>query len=58
MSTGIPCLSKHRNIYGERTTLLAMVVYWLLASGTARLFVMGKPVSVSEADEKLREQDK
>jgi hypothetical protein len=42
----------------EWTTLLAMVVYWLVASGIARLFVMGKPVSASEADNKLREEDR
>jgi hypothetical protein len=41
----------------EWTTLLAMLVYWVLAWGIVRLFVMGKPVSHAEADVKLQEQD-
>jgi hypothetical protein len=41
----------------EWTTLLAMLVYWLIAWGIIRLIVMGKPLSTSEADYKLNEQD-
>ena len=39
----------------EWTTLLAMVVYWLLALAIVKLFVMGKPISRTEADHKLVE---
>ncbi len=41
----------------EWTTLLAMLVYWVLAWGIVRLFVMGKPVSTGEASVKLAKQD-
>ena len=41
----------------EWTTLLAMLVYWVLAWGIVRLFVMGKPVSRTEAEVKLQKQD-
>lgn len=41
----------------EWTTLLAMFVYWLVAWGIIRLIVMGKPVSRSEASDKLNKQD-
>lgn len=41
----------------EWSTLLAMVVYWLAAWAIVKLFVMSKPVSTIEADEKLNEQD-
>ena len=41
----------------EWTTLLAMLVYWVLAWGIVRLFVMGKPVSTGEASAKLSSQD-
>lgn len=40
----------------EWTTLLAMVVYWLLATAIIKLFVMSKSVSVGEADAKLSER--
>mgnify|MGYP000499929437 CR=1 FL=1 len=40
----------------EWTTLLAMAVYLLVAWGIVRIFTMSKPVSVAEADQKLREQ--
>jgi hypothetical protein len=40
----------------EWTTLLAMVVYWLLAIAILRLFVMSKPVSRREAGYKLERQ--
>ncbi len=41
----------------EWTTLLAMLVYWVVAWGIVRLIVMGKPVSTLEAREKLNRQD-
>lgn len=39
----------------EWTTLLAMLVYWLVALGIIKFFVMSKSVSTREADEKLQE---
>lgn len=42
----------------EWTTLLAMLVYWLIALAIARLLVMGRTVSTPEAAEKLSSQDK
>ncbi len=41
----------------EWTTLLAMLVYWLLAEAIIRLFLMGKSVSTREASLKLNEQE-
>ena len=41
----------------EWTTLLAIVVYWLIAFALARLFLMGKTVSTPEAAVKLNRQD-
>jgi hypothetical protein len=41
----------------EWTTLLAMLVYWLLALAILKLFVMGRTVSTPEAAVKLEEQD-
>jgi hypothetical protein len=41
----------------EWSTLIAIVVYWVLAWGIVRLFVMGKPVTRAEAEVKLRQQD-
>jgi predicted phage tail protein len=40
----------------EWTTLLAMLVYWLLALGIIKLFLMSKTVSTPEAADKLNEQ--
>lgn len=40
----------------EWTTLLAMVVYWLLALAILKIFVMSKPVSTPEAAVKLDTQ--
>lgn len=40
----------------EWTTLLAMVVYWLVAIGIVRLLLIGKPVSRGEAAYKLEHQ--
>ncbi len=42
----------------EWTTLLAMFVYWVLALGIVRLFLMGKTVSTPEAAVKLEDQEK
>lgn len=41
----------------EWTTLLAMLVYWLLALAVIRLFLMGKTVSTPEAAVKLDRQE-
>ncbi len=40
----------------EWTTLLAMVVYWIVARGIIQLLRMGKPVSRTEAAYKLERQ--
>jgi hypothetical protein len=42
----------------EWTTLLAMFVYWLVATGIIKLFVMGRSVSTPEAAAKLEQQDR
>jgi hypothetical protein len=41
----------------EWTTLLAMLVYWMLAIGIINLFLMGKTVSTPEAAVKLDAQE-
>jgi uncharacterized protein YggT (Ycf19 family) len=41
----------------EWTTLLAMLVYWLIATGIVRLLLMSKTVSTPEAAEKLDRQE-
>ena len=41
----------------EWTTILAMLVYWLIAFGITRLFVMSRSVSTPEAAVKLRDQE-
>lgn len=41
----------------EWTTLLAMLVYWVIALGIVRLFFMGKSVSTPEAAEKLNREE-
>lgn len=41
----------------EWTTILAMVVYYVLALGIIKLLVMGKPVSTPEAAMKLNKQE-
>ncbi|MCL6590893.1 MAG: YggT family protein [Firmicutes bacterium] len=41
----------------EWTTLLAMIVYWLTAWGIIKLLQMSKPVSATEAAERLDEED-
>lgn len=42
----------------EWTTLLAIFVYWLLAYGIIKLFLMSKTVSTPEAAVKLDQQEK
>lgn len=39
----------------EWTTLVSMLVYWLLAAAIIKLFVMSKSVSAAEADQRLAE---
>ncbi len=41
----------------EWTTLLAMLVYWILAIGIIKLFLMGRTVSTPEAAVRLDNQD-
>lgn len=41
----------------EWTTLLAMLVYWLIAWGIIKLFVMSKTVSTPEAAVKLDKEE-
>lgn len=42
----------------EWTTLLAMLVYWVIAFGIIKLLLMGKTVSTPEAADKMNEQEK
>jgi hypothetical protein len=42
----------------EWTTLLAMFVYWLVALGIIKLFLISKTVSTPEAAAKLNSQEK
>lgn len=42
----------------EWTTVLAMLVYWLIAMAVIKLFVMGRTVSTPEAAIKLSNQDR
>lgn len=41
----------------EFSTLLAMVVYWIVAWGIVRLIVINRPVSSGEASHRIRKQD-
>lgn len=41
----------------EWTTLLAMLVYWILALGIIRLFFMSRTVSTPEAAQRMRDQE-
>ncbi len=41
----------------EWSTLLAMLVYWLIALAIIKLFLMGKSVSTPQAAVKLEEQE-
>ena len=51
-------ISKVSGSVFEWTTILAMLVYWVLAIGIIKLFLMGKTVSTPEAAVKLDEQEK
>lgn len=42
----------------ELSTLLAMIVYWLIAWGIVKLIVMNRPVSEIEARTELTQQDR
>lgn len=42
----------------EWTTILAMFVYWIIALGIIKIFLIGKTVSTPEAANKLNAQDK
>jgi hypothetical protein len=42
----------------EWTTLLAMFVYWVIAVGIIKLFLIGKTVSTPEAAVKLNKEEK
>ena len=42
----------------EWTTLLAMFVYWVVAIGIIKIFLIGKTVSTPEAAEKLNAQER
>ena len=42
----------------EWTTILAMLVYWIVAMGIVKLLVMGKTVSTPEAAVKLNDEEK
>lgn len=44
------------NIF-EWTTLLAMLIYWMIALAIIRLFLMSKTVSTPEAADKLNEEE-
>lgn len=41
----------------EGSILLAMIVYWFLALIIIKLFLIGRPVSTSQAEEKLEQED-
>ncbi|MFA5994110.1 MAG: YggT family protein [Parcubacteria group bacterium] len=42
----------------EWTTLLAMLVYWIIAFGIIKLFLMSRTVSTPEAASKMNRQEK
>ena len=50
--TVFPASRVSRSVF-EWTTVLAMFVYWIVAIGVVRLFVMSKTVSTPEAAAKL-----
>ncbi len=41
----------------EWTTLLAMLVYWIIAMGIIKLLLMGRTVSTPEAAEKMNDEE-
>lgn len=42
----------------EWTTLLAMIIYWLIAWAIIKIFLIGRPISPPEADRKLDKQER
>ena len=42
----------------EWSTLLAMLVYWLLSVAIVRLLLLGRPLSETDAEARLEEQEK
>lgn len=65
-SVTFPFAAPFLNVFGitqvegsvlEWTTLLAMLVYWLIAIAIIRLFLISKPVSTPEAAAKLEQED-
>ncbi len=50
-------ISKVEGSVFEWTTLLAMLVFWLIALAIIKLFMMGKTISTPEAAVKLENQD-
>ena len=51
-----PMTTVEGNIF-EWTTLLAILVYWLIASGIVQLLLIGKTVSTPEAAVKLEQEE-
>lgn len=51
-----PATAVEGNVF-EWSTLLAMLVYWLAAWAIVKLFLMGRPVSDTEASIKLNDQE-
>jgi hypothetical protein len=51
-------ISKVAGSVFEWTTILAMFVYWVIALGIIKLFLMGRTVSTPEAAAKLNDQEK
>ena len=56
--TNVFQITKAEGSVFEWTTLLAMLVYWLIVMAIARLLVMGKTVTTPEAAVKLSNQDR
>jgi hypothetical protein len=57
-----PFISVFRTSYAENnvfewTTLLAMFVYWIVALGIVKIFLMSKTVSTPEAAVKMNEKE-
>lgn len=53
----VPSIAAGRSVV-EWGTLIAMLVYWLIALGLVKLLFVGKPVSVIEADQKLDSKER
>jgi len=51
-------MSKISGSIFEWTTLLAMLVYWIIAEGIIKLFIMSKTVSTPEAAVKMNKEEK